>query len=505
MQNINKTSKLLMRLFYGAYFIVLTWLCVNVWLNANNNLLFFCGSVFYISASVLFVLFLRKFIDNLNIKKFNTVLNLAVVLYGVLVFYMGYSMRVYPDYDFGAVFEAVIELVNNGVVENRADYFLFYKNNVGLLLIVSFVYEIAALFGYVAVDLSSVLPGLVLNALCITITVFCVLKIARILFKKNIAVLLSFCLCALFLPYYLWSPSFYSHTVSMPFVVLSILFYLHSREKTGARQFVLLSIAVFSAVLGYLVKGSVMVVLVAIFICTVLDFNKNAKEKIIAVLIIIAICAAVLLLFDYWLFNTDIIDYSTYDETGLPFSFWFSMGSHGEGKWDGADREFALNFATLEERNAALWQRTIDYYSVYTPQTYYEFLSHKIISTWGDGKFGAQISHNNPIEYNWSRTLVFEGFLPFSIATVHSQFMLQMIYWLNLISLGFCVFKAKSVKKLLLHLCVFGLMLFLVFWESWASYVLNFTPVLLLLAIDGVMNIELLASRFKKDKNKIGN
>ncbi len=500
---INKfnVSKTLIKVFCAVYFMVLLWLCLNVWINANNNLLFLFGAAFYITACVLFVRVLGKATDKISARALNIFLALASVLHFCLVLFMGYHMRIYPDYDFGEVYLASLEFVNTGQITERVDYFLYYKNNMGLLITVSFVYKIASVFGYGATELTHVLPGLILNAFCIAFSVFCAVKTIHIIFKRNIFAILGFALFAVLLPYYLWAPSFYSHTVSMPYVALSVLLYIISRGQKPVKQQIFLALSIFCGILGYLVKGSVFIVVVAVFICELLS-NSIPRIKLVNILIIIVVCAAVLFFFDLWLFNNDVIDFSTYDEKALPLSFWFSMGSHGEGKWDGADRQFALGFSTMQERNAALWQRTFDYYSSYTPQSYYEFLHHKIMATWGDGKFGAQISHNNPINHNWSQALIFEGFLPFSIATVHSQFMLQMIYWLNLISLGVCFFKANSKKRLLLHLCVFGLLLFLVFWESWASYVLNFTPILIILSVDGIYNLCLLKlnGKFKKEK-----
>ncbi len=493
-------SNTLTRIFYILYFVVLLWLCINVWLNANNALLFLGGAAFYIVSCVLFVRFFANALEKMSKRMVNTMLATGTVLYFALVFFMGFSMRIYPDYDFGEVYLAALEFVNTGQIVERADYFMYYKNNMGLLLIVSFTYKIASLFGYVATELTHVLPGLILNAFCISLSVFCAVKTIHIMFKRNVYAVLGFLLFAVFLPYYLWAPSFYSHSVSMPFVSLSVLLYVISRNKKPAQNRLFLALSVLCATLGYLVKGSVLIVVIAIFICEVLSVHK-LRAKIINLLIIIVVCAAVLFLFDLWVFNNSAIDYSAYDERALPFSFWFSMGSHGEGKWDGADRQFALGFDTTEERNAALWQRTFDYYAQYTPQTYYEFLHHKIMATWGDGKFGAQISHNNPIGRNWSMSLVFEGSLLFGIATVHSQFMLQMIYWLNLISLGFCFFKPNGKKRLLLHLCVFGLLLFLVFWESWASYVLNFTPILIISAMGGVCALSEMKFKSKAQLN----
>ena len=475
------------RLFFGAYLVLFAWLYFQVWRNAGNAVLFAGGALGYGAAAVALVYYFGARIDAMQKRSFLLLMAGLLAAYFGAVLYLGWCMRIPPDYDFGIVYEAVDDLLQDGIVTARADYFVRCKNNIGLLLILSLVYRVGGWFGFSTTSQLDVLPGIVFNALCITLTVLFVCCIARRLFGRNTAVLLSFALCAAFVAYYLWAPSFYTHTVSMPFVVGAVLCYVLFRDAKTPRRWLWLALCALLCAGGYLVKGNIMVVCVAAILALALDMGVGWRQKLAGVLVFSAVAGGALAAFNSWTFHNSAIDFTDYDAQGLPVELWFCMGSHGEGKWDGDDRAYALSFPTMEQRKAALREEIKQNYTAYTPATYYSFLQHKTLTTWCDGKFGAQISHNNPIEYNWTRYIVFERYAPFKAVTLHSQLYLQMLYLLCLVSLVRCVRCPRGNVRLLLHLCVFGLMLFLMFWESWASYVLNFTPLLLLIGADSIL------------------
>src|SRR5699024_1589960 len=101
----------------------------------------------------------------------------------------------------------------------------------------------------------------------------------------NSGVALAFVLCAGFLPFVLWAPCFYSDTLSLPFGLLVLLCWNYYRSETRRPvRIALLAAMGAAAFVGYAVKGSVAVIVVALVIQLFLE--KKPRQALAGALVL---------------------------------------------------------------------------------------------------------------------------------------------------------------------------------------------------------------------------
>lgn len=191
------------------------------------------------------------------------------LLMNVGLFYAGMELRVYPGWDFGAVYQGAVEIAESGLLSEQSNwYFTTYPNNMAVCLFLAAFFKI---FGGLC---SYITLGVLLNILLMDLGFLCMYFLARRLFGEGGACF-SLLLSAGFLPFYMHAPIFYTDTFALPFVSGTLLLFAAAREKGGteARPWVLAA-AGMTAAIGFKLKGSLGVLLVAMLI-----FIWLGKEK----------------------------------------------------------------------------------------------------------------------------------------------------------------------------------------------------------------------------------
>ena len=136
-------------------------------------------------------------------------------------------------------------------------YMIRYPNNLALMFILSFLYRVDFLItGYVSNYIA-----VILNTLAINASVLMAVLLAQKLFGNKKA-LMTLVLCMLFLPYYTYTPYYYTDSLSMPFFVGGIyLFFSALKSERKYKKYVLMLICGALLMLGFKVKGSVAILL----------------------------------------------------------------------------------------------------------------------------------------------------------------------------------------------------------------------------------------------------
>ena len=282
------------------------------------------------------------------------------------------------------VLRSLTDLLDDGRFGVWSGYYIICNNNLGLALVLGGWYWLAGLVGFEPDStLMGVAPGIALNVLALLASVALCCLLARRVFKTNAAVALVFLLCAAFAPFWLYSPCFYSDTLSMPFGLLALLaFDAWRREARPRRRLLFAAGAGAAAFVGYAVKGSVAVMAVALAI----QFFLQAKPRRA-----LAACGAMLAAFGllaggYRLWQRAwLIDWAEEDALTLPIQLWFCYGSHDDGNYSQADYEAAMTVDTVAERKELLNARIAANYASYTLPELAEFVTRKAAITWGDG------------------------------------------------------------------------------------------------------------------------
>ena len=483
-------QKTLDRLFWAGFCLVWGWIVLNSVLRWQHNgpAALAVGAVLAAGVGALSKWVLPR-LNGLSPKRWRILFFTVFALYAAAFSVMAWLMAEVPIMDQEVVLRSLTDLLDDGRFGVWSGYYIICNNNLGLALVLGGWYWLAGLFGFVPdSSLMGVAPGIALNVLALLASVALCCLLARRVFKTNAAVALVFLLCAAFAPFWLYSPCFYSDTLSMPFGLLALLAFDAWRRETRPRRRLLFAAgAGAAAFVGYAVKGSVAVMAVALAIQFFLQAKpRRALEACGAMLAVFGLLAGGYRLWQRaWL-----IDWAEEDALALPIQLWFCYGSHDDGNYSQADYEAAMTVDTVAERKELLNARIAANYASYTLPELAEFVTRKAAITWGDGLYNAEEFLATPQRANWTHKFILEGQPGYMPMVYYCQ---AYLYMVQLLVLVYAVRRARRPAPGLLTLTgvsVTGLILFLSLWETKARYAFNFTPFLLLMAAAALLGPE---------------
>lgn len=501
------------QLFHICWFVFFFLLCIVM-----------CGYVEHIwfcllMSAVLFltVLFLvskyRNLINGVSTKLFRQIFIgiLLLMLLGMLL--AGRAMLLTPSGDSGTIWFSVADVVENGSISkaidgytpcagqthtSNHDYFLVYPNS---RFMVQFLLPYARFLDLLGIDLrgkTAVMCGAALNgALMVLGVAFAALAARKE--KGNAAALLMLLGGALFLPYYLNIFKVYSDTLSVPFVGLAIWLYVeaeHAEKRSGLLQF----LSGTAASVGALIKGNVWVLVVAALICIALK-KKNWKLRVKEILCMLL---AVVMVSQLWAFRSERLpwlDTTESDRYEMPLMHWVMMSSRGHGGFDQNDLNYSLSLESVDARKEAAKEHYFGRVRQAGVGGYAAFLLKKVSTTFSDGLY-VQENHLAFFADRKIGALVSPTEPGFVIVKTYTSVTLCFVY-LAILASAFLNARRRYSVELLFHVCMFGLILFFALWEAKPRYLLNFTPMFLLmtsLALDDLAaRIENRSRSVKKD------
>lgn len=439
--------------------------------------------------------------DGISRKLKAAVPAVIVVMTGIMCF-VGYKMVSGIFTDLGAVYYSAWDIAERGGVNtlctgdeaysiffegSNNDYFVRYHNNLSLLGILALFYKLLSLFNLTADSIISNYLSVLLNiAFIMSGVIFGTLTVKNLFGKKGIVVYLI--MSGLFVPYYIHACRFYTDSMSMPFV--SITLWLYSIPDNKFKPiFIKYALIGISIALGCLIKGSVIVLLAALLIHLILKSIKNirfAATAIIAVALISGIWGA-------YTKNCDWVDLSKSDSLEFPITHWIMMGlDRGTvGGYSQIDFEYTDSFPSKAEKqraNIEVIMRRLGEFDSLSELADFEFT--KAALAWGDGQY----MQDNHIEWGINRNGVY------NIVSTSGRF--YPVYNIYIVVYAFCMYifavagSILSIKKpkvdfaMFLRLTMLGVILFFMLWESKSRYLFNFTPVFMLAAIYGAEEIK---------------
>ena len=466
------------------------------------------GMLLYMLVCILFSKY-NEFFSWLASQKWVYIGVLLLMMTGLLIFSRG--MIIKPFNDSGSVWFSVADIVESGKIStvmneytscgwsthtSNHDYFLVYPNSV-------FMVESLLPFGYflkyiLHVNLRSTTAYFCLSVLnsCIILTgvIFIILAARRE--KGNRAALLVLLGSSLFLPYYLNAYKLYSDTMSMPFVGLAIWLITeadHSKERTWWIRL----LAGVSLGIGILLKGSVWVLVLACVIYIAVK-EKNWKLRVKE---LVCLLLGVIVVTQIWSIRSNHLpwlDTTQSDRYEMPAMHWIMMASHGGGGFNQQDLDYSMSFTTLDERKAAAMENYIENVKGHGLLGYIKFIVKKVSNTFSDGLYSQQVHLDNFKNHQIGCLVSSDGRFFYGIKT-YTTITLCFIYIAVIIASVLNKNREQSLV-LLLAICMFGLILFFALWESKSRYLLNFTPLFLLLTAISIEDVSQLLIGLRWDR-----
>lgn len=373
-------------------------------------------------------------------------------------------------------------LIKSGFMDH---YMIKYQNNLAQLFILSFLYRTSYLLtGFVSIYL----PAAV-NALAINISVILTVFLSRKLFGDRKAFFTLF-LCLIFAPFYTYVSYYYTDSLSMPFLIGSLYLFIYAFNSVKLfKKLGLLTICGVLLFFSFKLKGSVIILLAAVILFLVVKLNiKRAAVIVLAVIIGAGMAAG--------FFSSKISEYKIItpvlsEKYEYPYTHWVMLGLKGYGQYNKADSEYTHSFPDIKLKKSANLTKIGKRIKSYGLKGFVNHLVKKAVWTWEDGTYFISHHIENPVHKNKLHDYVLKDgkkhFIFYEYSCAFQLFMILMM-----------IFSAvKSYKNpelnftTLLRLIVFGAFIFFLIWETRSRYLYNFTPLFLILSVDGISYINM--------------
>ncbi len=497
---ISKTYKFIV--YFIGLILFITILFFNLTSQQTSGITSTIITVLLISV---FLFILNKFIINKVDKKINNIITIILLgLFLILTILSVKYFRVEYNWDFKYIMETAKQLYETNSTENLY-YYKMYPNNI---LTTAIAYIGMVIF-------RGEIGAYIINILFIfgaaVFTVLCARKIGQEKMGTNVATLL-----VMFCPLYLYAPIVYSDTLSVMFPVMTLYFWLLAKEnikKSSIKKSILFVILMtIAAFIGFLIKAPSAIVLIAICIDWIFSFDKKIKY-----LLIVAILFIVFNSIYNFLSTTFIIKDEKKNNTVIPYTHWVMMGmnkpeeyggtSIGWGAYSQKDVDATNQKYTYEEKVKYNLQTIKERLLEYGLYGYLSFLKHKFIYVWTDPTFYVlnkigwdtinkeSIPYDLVLNYDYGKNTLFLTYMDGFYIILLLCILIGIIY--NIFN------KDDSVNKVLI-MSIIGITIFLLIWEARSRYLYNFLPILCLLAVIGIKNIQQIKYKdiWKKIKRK---
>lgn len=478
-----------MRVFYLLFFGIWGWIFLNI-IYSNRQEFKLPLLILIIVFFLIFLLFISRIIDNFKNKLGSRTKKYMFLAIMLVMFFIqlavGYRLSIDPGWDFGIVYRHALELSNTSGPVKVDTYFVKYPNNIGLLILLTYYFKLLSFFGIT----NTFYFAIVLNIFFIDTAILFLFLICKELWNIEKAFLVLI-LCFVFMPFYTEVPIFYTDTISLPFITATFYLYLlaNKSEKVKKKNICFMLMGVLTA-LGFRLKATVSIILVAAIIHLIFKKDKILKKLIYILIIVITFVSSMVL--SGVAINSKLIisDYEK-NRVQFPYTHWVMMGLQDVGFYNEADVVFTIESGTYDKKKAAnikvIEKRVSDYGFLGMEK----HLTKKAVFTWGDGTyFQPRILRQSPLVDTRLHKFILPKGEYYSVFSYYSQAYHLVILFLILIVLYKKIKVSTLEYTFVADISVFGLLLFLLIWEATSRYLFNFTPLLMIMAIQGIDYIE---------------
>ena len=384
-------------------------------------------------------------------------------------------------------------------------YFSTYPNNLFLLFTSRILGKIMA---------NKYLWGIlnIISMICIDISLiltFHIIHKVKNLKTAYISFFLSVCTFGLFA----WLIVPYSDTLSMPFTIGSYALYLKIKDtnkydikdKKNLLKRIIYSIFMALCIfIGYLLKPTVVIVLIGIILCTIIFNLDNIKTKIsvkkityriLPLLIIFITLLGGTKAWNSYIYKQQIIPINK--DLAMPMSHFFMLGlNYTEGRygaWNADDLNLSLSYNTKKEKIEANKKVIKERLKNYGPLGYVNFLLNKARWITSEGNFywggeGNFAIFNIDDSSSIVRNIIYTNGKYYLIY----QYIIQGI-WITLLllialsSLSYVINdKQIDYYNFSFSIIIFGIILFILLFEGRSRYLILYLPFFTMYASSGL-------------------
>lgn len=485
---INKLKIISANTFYLFMTVIFIYLLFNVIFNNKRSIaqvkphILLISTILYIAFATVCYLLLKKYVK--KEKKFRICLSIMFVIIQLI---FAYFFVVEPSWDFGSVYTSSILDVNDILKLNENFYFYRYGNNFGIALLLKFYYSL-----FTALGITNYLTlGIILNIICIDVAIIYLHKTLKLIMHKE-EINLFFLLTLLFTPLITYVPIFYTDTISMPFGIMGLYYFLKYDYAEQKKYLPLILSGLFLGI-GSCLKFTIIIIFVAIIIYLVFKPTRTKLKYIIKTIILLGIFIFIPIVV------SNIYQQSTFDSNKLnnesfPVTHWFMMGlNKNTGSFNNDDVSYTAGFTNKDKKKSANikeFKRRIKAYQ--KDNKLLSFYTEKAVFVWGDGTFFAP----EKLRRMPKKELEVKDYILKSPKNNFYQVLCQtqLVLMLLFIILGMIFKKYLSLNQqrllLIVNIIIFGVFIFFLLWEARSRYIVNFIPILLISCYLGAIAVK---------------
>lgn len=558
--NLNKEKSILAHIFTIIFLFVFTIVFIaNLFFNNNDLVHYRMIRSFYFGATILGILLLAFYIKSLLkdrlkfLNKKSTYIFIALIVF-ILQILLAKSIYFKIGWDVSAIIKNADFLVNN-ITSFEHNYFLMYPNNLFLLFVFAAICKISELIRGIDYEFLLVVVNIIAVDLAILMTILSAKKIFN---KKSVIVtMVLFCLLFAFSP---WIIVPYSDTLSMFFPITIFYLYLVLKDlnkiekssnivikkkinkellKTGniyvkrtirakraksksnrkkLKQGSVLALMGLLATIGFQIKPTIIIVLIAILIAEFISSVRSFKKIVTYVVAVAVVCVFFIsskTIYDNKIKNIVINGYDMSDNEDLvfPFTHFAMMGMQKVyiedrgtiyGAYAPEDVLYTESFVGKDAKSKANIEEIKRRLKNFGPMGYLEFLVGKGLWVLSDGSFYYGGEGNFMLSEPYSKGKIAKELQNIFLHTGEKFYGLVHIYqgiWILIIFL--IMYPIIDKKRLsydnnifVIRLAITGIVMFLVLFEARSRYLINSIPFFILLASYG---FDLVYERFLKE------
>ena len=480
---LNTCRTALLRLFYILFALIFIWLTAHIMVNGGwyyyeqTEL----GLTLAVTLALIVLVSVWRLITCFEAAlacRARLVTAVFLACMGLLQLIVALRLRYKPVFDIDAIFGGASQWAETGSFPSYYDYYYRFANNFGGL---RFMYRILRLADMLGIHDKYLAASIANGALSLG-TMYVTGQAA----KKRLGVrgqMMVYALFALSPSFYFLAPAFYTDALSMPFPILTYWLWLLAKERPRRRDRLLLYTLMGLAVsLGARIKATVLIVFIAIVLEGLWRgrWKRTAAIALIGTVILLAGQAGL----EHAIFRH--LDRDRSEQTRIPVLHWVMMGLDGNGMYNPADYAFTESFTDKEAQSAAIKQEIKNRIRALGPEGLLRHLGQKGVILFGDGTYGlSDCLGGDPLTESRLREWVLPGGTYNGIYKHICTGVLLAVYLL-LIAAALHDGLRPDEGMLILRLAVFGLVLFLLFWEARWRYFSNFIPLIFLCALPGL-------------------
>ena len=489
-------KKILNKSLYIVIAIVFLWIfCFSFVFPSNvyytqNSFISFIFAIIILGLWFLLYKFINCHIKNISIKHeiiFGFVFFILVTIIQITVIKY---LSVDPGWDFGVVYDNAYQFALTGSRNNAIyiEYFQYFPNNIFLFIILIVFIKLGLFIGITAIQ-----AAVIMNIIFIDAALFILYLVLRKKINTKNAIF-GMIITLFFLPIFLYTPIFYSDTLTMFVGILFIyLFTFIDKDRLSLKNillFIIIGLLVF-------IGKSLKITSIIVFIALLLDLFLNNKFKYSCIYLGISIIttAIMILLFNIVVVNNSRFAFQQNNYGSYPYTHWLMMGVEDIDKDNSARNSYGgynledYNYTKSFETGKSAMPANIEEYRNRVEKLgiggYLIYLTKKAVNTWSDGYYFSDVALSiNPTNNNsYLRNILFNN-LPSKYFFIYFTQGVQFCFILCLIFGCLIKLKMKISQIDYIRFAIFGLMIFLLLWENRSRYLVNFIPLFIYVIVE---------------------